>query len=100
MGIVSKGMQLVVTLYVHVLHQMYRINEFASGRNMTTFFSSKREIMLKVKNLSTRDVEKLFEKVKEELYGRCLHVYFTKTLHFRRRCGPYQEKLTKKLWEL
>ena len=34
-GIVSKGiqrMQLAIILYLHVLHQMYRINEIAGGK--------------------------------------------------------------------
>ena len=80
MGIVSKAiqhMQLAIILYLHVLHQMYRIHQITTGK-ITNIFSVKKEILLKIKHLSTNDVEKLFEKVKEALEVS-QHVFNNKT---------------------
>ena len=80
-GIVSKSiqhMQLAIILYLHVLHQMYRIHQIATGAKTLNFFSVKKEILLKIKRLSTNDVEKLFEKVKEALEAS-QHVVIIKT---------------------
>ena len=45
---------------------MYRINDLYNGIKRN-FFTTKREILLKMKHLTTSDVEKLFERVKEAL---------------------------------
>ena len=45
---------------------MYRINDIINGKNKN-FYGCKQEILIKLKHLSTEDVEKVFEKVKEAL---------------------------------
>ena len=45
---------------------MYRINNILHGQNVN-FFGTKKEIIIKIKHLATKEVEKIFSKVKEAL---------------------------------
>ena len=48
-----------LAVYLHVFNKLFRINDIINGKNVNFF--------IKVKHLATKDVEKIFSKVKEVL---------------------------------
>ena len=51
---------------------MYRMDDVSKGLNKPFFFSSKNEILLKLRHLTLNDVERCLKKVKEKMerYGK------------------------------
>ena len=74
--------QLTIVL-PHIFHPMRRLDNICKGLTLNlNLSSSKKEIQLKLKNLTLSDVDKLFKKVKEALevsqlgvngYKICIH---------------------------
>ena len=64
---VSRGSQHDRTVsYSIISHFSCRLDDLCNGEKKR-FFSQRQEIKIKLKRLNTRDVEKLFKKVKEAL---------------------------------